>query len=126
MTSAYMIAMIFGPYLAILGLWMLLFGDQVAKVNTAIKGSPAALYGSSIWNLLIGLVLINSFNVWAGNMMIFVTLLGWFMFIRGVLGLYMPHMVANTLLTARHGTKFLSLIPFIWGLILIWIGFFMS
>jgi hypothetical protein len=125
MTSVTMIAMVFGPYLAILGLWMLLFGDQVSKVTAAIKNSPAALYGTSIWNLLIGLFLINSFNVWSAQMIIFVTLLGWFMFVRGVLGLYMPHVVVNTILAPRHGAKVLNLVVFIWGLLLIWLGFFM-
>lgn len=119
-----MIAKVFGPFLAILGLWMLLFGDNFAKIATAIKSSPAAQYGGALANLLLGLIVIISFNEWMGNMMIFVTLLGWYMFIRGVLGLYMPHLVNNFLYSNRKFSKVLGLIPFVWGLILIWIGFY--
>ena len=125
MTSALMIAKIFGPYLAIVGLWMLLFGDHAAKIATAIKNSPAAQYGSAVLNLLLGLVIISSYNMWSANMMIFVTLLGWVMFIRGVLGLYMPHFVVNMLLSNRGWSKVMGIVPFIYGLILIWLGFYM-
>ena len=123
MTSALIISKIFGPYLAILGLWMLLFGGYATKIFNGIRNSPAALYGSSVINMLVGLVVITSYNQWIPSPMIFITLLGWAMFVRGVLGLYMPQFVLNTILSNKW-SKLMGLIPLIWGLILIWLGFY--
>jgi hypothetical protein len=125
MASALIIAKTFGPFLAIVGLWMLLFGDNVAKIMTAIKNSPGAQYASALLLLLIGLFLINSYNVWMANMLIFVTLLGWVAFIRGVLGLYMPQLMVSVFLSNRKWNRFFGIIPRVWGLILIWLGFYM-
>ena len=125
MESAIMIAQVFGPFLAILGLWMLLYGENVVKIMTSIKNSPAAQYGSSIFNLLIGLYIITEFNMWEWNALFLVTLLGWWMFIRGVLGLFMPHLIERWFMTTKSWMKTMGIIPFVWGLILLWIGFYM-
>ncbi len=123
MTSALIIARIFGPFLAILGLWMLLFGTHAAKIFNSIKNSPTAHYGSAVINLLLGLAVISSYNQWTPSLMVFITLLGWAMFVRGVLGLYMPHVISNTLFSTKW-SKLMGVIPLIWGLILIWLGFY--
>jgi hypothetical protein len=123
--SAIMIARIFGPFMGIIGLWMLLYGDNFAKTMTAIKGSASALYASAVFNLLLGLFIINGFNVWEWNIFFFVTLLGWVMFIRGVCGLFLPHTVTKSIMTQNGWMKTMGVIPFVWGLLLIWIGFYM-
>lgn len=123
MTSALVIAKIFGPFLALLGLWMLLFGAHAAKVVNSIKNSPAAQYGSSVINLLLGLAVISSYNQWGPSPMVFITILGWAMFVRGILGLYMPQFTVNTILSPKW-SKLMGLVPLILGLILIWLGFY--
>ncbi len=102
---------------------MLLFGAHVTKVVNGIRGSAAAQYAGSAINLLLGLAIISSYNEWRADPLIFITLLGWALFIRGVLGLYMPRFITNTILSAKW-TKLFGLLPFIWGLILIWLGFY--
>lgn len=124
MSSAIIIAQIFGPFLAIVGLWMLLFSDNHAKVMTAIKNSAAAQYGLSVGHLLWGLIIISLFNVWEGSMLLLVTLLGWALFVRGVLGLYMPHFIAKYFFMNQSYTRFSGILPLVWGLLLIWIGFY--
>ncbi|NGX27358.1 MAG: hypothetical protein K940chlam6_01292, partial [Chlamydiae bacterium] len=86
MDSAMMVARVFGPLLGIMGLWMLLYGDNVVKITSSMKNSPVAQYSSAFYNLLLGLFIINAYNIWDWNVFFFVTLLGWAMFIRGVLG----------------------------------------
>ena len=125
MDSAIMIARVFGPFMGILGLWMLLYGDNVAKIMNSMKNSPSALYASAVFNLLIGLFIINAFNVWDWNIFFFVTLLGWVMFIRGVCALFMPQTVSKSLMTQNGWMKTMGIIPFVWGLLLMWIGFYM-
>ena len=125
MDSAMMLARVFGPFLAILGLWMLLYGDNVVKILTSIKGSPSAQYCSAVFNLLIGLFIINAYNVWTWNIFFFVTLLGWAMFIRGVLALFMPQLIVQWFMSKSTWMKTMGIIPFVWGLILTWTGYYM-
>lgn len=125
MESAIMLARVFGPFLGILGLWMLLYGDNVVKIMTAMKNSPVALYTSAVFNLFIGLIIINMYNVWIWDVFFFVTLLGWVMFIRGVFGLFMPQAVVKVVMTKNNWMKTMGIIPFVWGLILTWSGYYM-
>ena len=120
-----MIAQVFGPFLAIVGLWMLLYGENVIKIMTSIKNSPAAQYWGALFNLLIGLFIITEFNVWIWDVYFLVTLLGWVFFLRGVLGLYLPHVVVFGMMTKKTWMKTMGIIPFVWGLILTWLGFYM-
>lgn len=125
MDSAIMVASIFGPFLGILGLWMLLYGDNVVKVMTAIKNSPSSIYISGILNLLFGLFIINAYNVWEWDIFFLVTLLGWFLFLRGVLTFFMPQLVVSWFMSRNSWMKTMGIVPFVWGLILTWIGFYM-
>ncbi len=125
MESAIMLAKVFGPLMAILGLWMLLYGDNVVKIMTAMKGSPVGLYTSAVFNLLIGLFIINSYNIWEWNVFFLVTLLGWVMFIRAIFTLFMPQVVVRCLMQKSSCMKIMGIIPFVWGLILTWAGFYM-
>ncbi|NGX59551.1 MAG: hypothetical protein KR126chlam3_00703 [Chlamydiae bacterium] len=125
MDSAMMLAKVFGPLLGIVGLWMLLYGDNVVKITTSIKNSPAAQYFSAFVNILIGLFIINTYNVWEWNVFFFITLLGWAMFIRGILGLYMPQLIVQWFMTKNAWMKTMGIIPFVWGLILTWTGYYM-
>lgn len=124
MDTAMMLAKIFGPFLAIWGLWMLLYGDNVSKIMTSLKNSPACLYCSAMINMFLGIYVIVMYNMWDMNMFFFVTLLGWVLFLRGLLGLFMPQMMVRWM---SHSTcmKCMGIIPFVWGLILVWIGYYM-
>lgn len=124
MSSALMIAQVFGPFLGILGLWMLLYGENVVKIMTSIKNTPAAHYLSSSVNMLVGLFIMNSYNIWSWDMMFFVTLLGWVVFIRGVLGLFVPQLMVRLFMSNVSWMKSMGIIPFVWGLILIWAGYY--
>lgn len=125
MDAAMMIAQVFGPFMAIMGLWMLLYGDNVVKIMNSIKGSPAAQYYSALVNLFIGVFILNHYNVWMWNIQFFVTLLGWVTFIRGVLGLFIPQLVVKWTMSNTSWMKTMGIIPFVWGLLLIWTGFYM-
>ncbi len=120
-----MLAKVFGPFMGILGLWMLLYGDNVVKIMTATKSSPVALYSSAVFNLLIGLFIICSYNVWQWDIFFFVTLLGWVMFIRALIALFIPQLVVKSLMTKTSWMKTMGIVPFVWGLILTWAGYYM-
>lgn len=122
--SAVMIAQVFGPLLGILGLWMLLYGENVVKIMTSMKNTPSVHYLASVYNLLIGLFIISSYNIWSWDMLFFVTLLGWVLFIRAVFGLFVPQLMVRLFMSNVSWMKSMGIIPFVWGLILIWAGFY--
>lgn len=126
METGIWLAKVFGPYLAIIGLWMLLYGENFVKIMTSIRNSPSGVYFSAVINMLVGLVIINMFNMWMWDMTFFVTLLGWVLFIRGLLGLFAPHLLHKVFMNNQNFMKVVGIIPFIWGLLLIWAGFYIG
>src|SRR3990172_5199247 len=108
MESAMMLARVFGPFMAILGLWVLLYSDNVSKIWNSMKNSPAALYASAALNLLVGLFIINEYNFWSMDIFFFVTLLGWVSFIRGVIGLFMPQLIVRLFMLKSSGIRLLG------------------
>ncbi len=118
-----MLASIFGPFLVILGLWMLLYSDNMIKIVNSIKTSPAAFYILTVFNLFLGIVIVNHYNSWMMNGAFLVTLLGWVMTLRGVLGLFVPQILIKHTMTSVSFLKVKGLIPFIWGVALCWLAF---
>src|SRR6185437_8559701 len=88
--NALSIAAVFGPFLAVLGIWMLVYTDNVMKTYASIKGTPAVMYLRSVVNILLGLFVISIYNLWMMDVSLIVTLLGWGMLVRGVVSLFAP------------------------------------
>ncbi len=122
--AAMWLASILGPFMTIIGLWMLLYYDQLVKVLTGIKNSPALFYLSSVYNLLIGFTILSQYDLWGWNALVLVTLLGWAMVIRGVMGLFVPQLLMDFFMGKPQFTKIMGIIPLVWGLFLSWVGFF--
>lgn len=123
--AAMWLASIFGPLLTILGLWMLLYSDNLMKVMNAIKGSAGIFYYSSVFNLLVGFTVLSQYDLWGWNALVLVTILGWFMVVRGIMGLFVPQLLMDILMGNPNFTRVCGIIPLIWGLALSWVGFFM-
>ncbi len=121
MQIAHYWAHVFGPFLVILGLWMLLYSDNLSKIITSIKGSPASFHILGLLQLLIGLILVTQCNVWMMDKVVFITLLGWFFVLRGVLSLFFPQLLLRWAIKGKH-VKLYGLIPLVWGLLIYWIA----
>lgn len=117
------IASIFGPVLVISGIWTLFYQENVKKVAESLRKTPVQLYTAGILNLIVGLTLINSFNVWSVHLDILVTLLGWVIFIRGLVIYFLPNIVLKMSKIQESAYVLFGLISIIWGLALCWIGF---
>ena len=123
--AALWLAGIFGPTLVILGLWKLIYSDTFMKVLNSVKASHGLLYYSSAAYIWVGLTVISQYNMWDMTAFVLVTILGWFMVARGILGLFAPKMLLDMYLGHHGFTKVCGLIPLVWGVLLCWIGFFM-
>lgn len=123
--TAMWLASIFGPMLAIVGLWKVIHADQLTKAMNAIKASPGLMYYSSIAYLWVGLTMLSQYDLWAWNGMLLVTLLGWVLVVRGIMGLFVPKLLIDLLMGNPAAIKVWGFIPLVWGLLLSWIAFFM-
>lgn len=121
--SAITIAKIMGPFLIILGLWLLLCKESLVKLRSSSDKSFGILYLAGCMNMLIGLVIIVNYNVWDLSLLLAVTLLGWYSLFRGIFILFMP---GKFLGSKKPGTLMLTmygLLPLVWGVILTWAGY---
>jgi hypothetical protein len=125
MQNALWLASIFGPFLTIIGLWMLLFSENLMKVWTALKSSPVAFYFSGWVNLLIGLTILSQYDMWSWDGFVLVTILGWVLVIRGIMALFVPQMLVKCTMCNSNFMKIQGIIPLVWGLALCWLAFFM-
>jgi hypothetical protein len=125
MQSAMWLASIFGPFLMILGIWMLFYHANMMKVITSIKGTPGVMYVLGMWNLLIGLTILSQFNMWMWGLSLLVTILGWVMLIRGLMYYFMPHYILSKKMTTGNCLKVKGIVLLIWGFGLCWLAFWM-
>lgn len=118
------LASIFGPLLAISGLWMLLYHENFNKVLSSVRNTPGVLYVITFLNLFFGLFILNSYNVWRWQPGLIITLLGWSMIVRAVLLFFIPQLVIKTTMSSHSFVKIMGVIPLIWGLLLCWVALF--
>jgi len=103
---------------------MLLYSENLVKVMTSVKNTPGAFYLMGMLNLLLGLIIVNMYNVWMWHPAVLVTLLGWVLLIRGVLSLFVPQLIIKYTMTDHAVMRAIGLIPLVWGLALWWFAFF--
>ncbi|MGE0670634.1 MAG: hypothetical protein AB7H48_01725 [Parachlamydiales bacterium] len=125
MQNAMWLASIFGPLMVINGLWMLFYHDNISKIMTSIKNTPALFHCCAMINLLLGLAIVSQYNMWMMALPVFVTLLGWWLIIRGVMSLFVPQMMIKMMMGKGVNTKAWGVVTFVWGLLLCWLAFWM-
>lgn len=116
------LASIFGPFLVIMGLWMLFYHENMNKIMASIKGCSGCFYVLGIINLLIGLTIISRCNIWEWNAAVLVTLLGWFLILRGVFSLFIPQVLMKWTM-GKGVMKGIGLLPLVWGALMSWFAF---
>lgn len=122
MTLATMLAWIFGPYLVIQGIWMFAQKKNLMKICKSIRETPASVYIFGWTSLLIGLVLVNLFNVWEPSLAIFMTLLGWGYVVRALLILFVPQVFLKMETHEKTVMPTMAIVRIVWGLLILWFG----
>lgn len=125
MQNAMWLASIFGPLMVINGLWILFYHENMSKIITSIKNTPALFHSNALLSLLMGLAIISQFNMWSTSLAVFVTLLGWCLIVRGVLSLFVPQMMMKIMMGKGANDKAWGVITFVWGVLLCWLAFWM-
>ncbi len=125
MQNAMWLASVFGPFLMILGVWMLFYHDNMVKICASCKNTPGLCYVCAVINLLVGLTTLAMFNEWMMGLSLLVTLFGWFILIRGLMGLFLPQVLMKWA-TDASWMKVKGIIPLVWGFGLCWLAFWMQ
>ena len=123
MASSMALASIFGPLLIITSFWTLLYKDNMKKVIDSLKKNPALIYFIGVFNVLLGVIFITSFNDWYVNVEVLVTLLGWLFLIRGLLLMFFPKTFDKMIKIYTNSYILFSLVGIAWGLALTWFAF---
>ena len=121
MFTSSMVASIFGPFLVIVGIWMLFYAKNAVK--TTFKAGEGACCGKT--NLLIGLAILSQYNHWSQTLEVLITILGWVLVIRGVLLMFLPNVIAKTTMKDIRAVRVCAVIILVWGILLSKIGMVM-
>lgn len=84
MENALTLAAIMGPAYALLGLSLLAYPKVWKSLIEQLRDNHYQLLGIMLMDLVMGLIVINMYNVWAWNVWVIVTLSGWFMLAKAV------------------------------------------
>lgn len=123
MQNAIGFASIFGPYLMIMGLWMLFYHENMTKMCTSARNTPACFCMMGVINLLIGLTVVTNFNMWSWTLAGLVTLFGWWMLVRGVMVFFLPQLLIKLTTPSAKSSKICGIIPLVWGFGMCWLAF---
>ena len=128
MNISIFLARIFGLYLAIISIAMLIdWKGFLRRIERYVENPGLMLFGS-IMTLLLGLLLINIHNVWVWDWRVVITLLCWITFIKGLVHLFIPTFPAKVISIYKTGIVYYScgIVTLIIGGFLIYQGFFVG
>lgn len=123
MQNAIGFASIFGPFLIIMGLWMLFYYDNMMKMITSAKNTPAVFCVTGVISLLVGLTVITNFNMWSWSLAVLVTIYGWWMVLKGFMTFFLPQMLIKCTMSNTKWLKVKGIIPLVWGLGMCWLAY---
>lgn len=108
-----------------LGLSGILDRDALKKMVLDFADSPALIYISGIVIIVPGFLLVTFHNVWAWEMGLVVTILGWLLFIKGFTLIAFPAFNQKICRKAAKWNKFFKIWPYIAvvvGLVILGLG----
>lgn len=127
METSLFIARIAGPILIVTGLSAIINPRLLEEVGREFIASRAMLFLGGIGALVIGLVIINTHNVWVAGWPVIITIFGWMAIAGGCVRIGCPSLarkVGATMLAKRSFLIASALFQLAFGLWLSWAGYF--
>lgn len=123
MLHAMWLGSVFGPFLVIQGLWMLLCRANLMKVESSLKSSPCCFHMVGVIQLLVGLAIINTccMGPIQGTSML-LAVLGWVFIVRAVVIFFVPKLMLKALASPKWNAV-VAIIAFLWGIAICWMTF---
>ena len=117
------LARILGPFMLIIGIWMLLRHDDLLRLWNYAKNNVGFMYLGAILNLLVGLTVLSTYSHWSWNLAVLLPIIGWISLIRGCLVLFACDWVMSRSERLIPFLKPLAIIPLFFGICLTYIAF---
>jgi len=102
MENAQAIALIIGPIYTLFGLSMLIYATQWQKVIKGWTKDHFSLIPLIIFSMVLGLIIIHTYNVWTWHIWLLVTISGWAMFLKGAAYLLLPGSVLKAIISMKQ------------------------
>jgi len=84
MEKALILAGIVGPFYLVYGLSLLLYVKQWEKVVAEFMKNHFIWLPFAVFGLVLGLIMVNVYNVWAWDLYVVITLTGWVLIVKSV------------------------------------------
>jgi predicted membrane-bound spermidine synthase len=117
------LARILGPFMTIIGLWMVLRTDDLLRVWNYAKNNIGFIYLGAILNLLVGFTILSTYHTWSFNLAVLLPILGWLLVLRGVLVFFAVDWVVRFTARFEPFHKAWAIIPLFFGICLSYIAF---
>jgi len=93
MQTSIFLAKLMGPILALAGLAMLINRKELEALAQEFLRSRALFFLLGLVDLGVGLAIVLTHNVWVADWRIIITLLGWFLLVRGAVRVLIPDQI---------------------------------
>ncbi|MBN2096545.1 hypothetical protein JW752_04080 [Candidatus Peregrinibacteria bacterium] len=124
MEKGLILAAIIGPIYLFYGLSFLLYPKQWKRLIQECIKNHFSMQASMFVALLLGLIIINAYNVWEWNRFLIITLTGWLFLIKGVFYLLTPERCIKWVM-ARKCCQSKGWL-YIWGTVMTILGVLLS
>ena len=125
METVYFLAQLWGFSLVIMCFAFLIKPKLIKTVMTLVEQEGTLLVGGMV-HVVLGIASILSYNVWAKEWQVIVTILGWALLVKGIFHLVMPEKIIEMIKKIQHeyASKFsMALVAgVILGCILVYLG----
>lgn len=112
------LAHVIGPMYLILGLSILLYVKPWQKLIEKFEDDHLSLFTLKLMYGVLGLIVVNMYNVWEWNVWLLVTLTGWGMVVKSIFYFLMPGSLIKKMLAMKKKQEMLyvgSLVLLVFG-----------
>jgi uncharacterized protein YjeT (DUF2065 family) len=95
MEATLLVAKIFGVYLVVAGLFLLIKGKTVPSLLRDFFDHPAMSYLTGIILITLSATYLLQYNIWTGFWQTVVTIFVWLVFIKGILYIFAPKVLSR-------------------------------
>lgn len=126
MDTSIVLAKVMGPLFLILSISILLNKRYYQEVYEEFLDNPALVYLGGLLGIIMGSLILLLHNIWIKEWPVIITVIGWLIFVKSLLLLFLPETFGNFARRLSTSSKLLTFIGIVWliiGLYLILMGF---
>lgn len=110
MATSILFAKVIGLVMSIAGVSMLIDGKRMEKIMQEFLGSEALMFLMGYLTFIVGSLMVLTHSVWASDWRVFVTLICWIVFAKGVFQILLPDYSARSAKALVKG-NFMKIAP---------------